>query len=152
MKEKFASLYLDNQLCFPLYAASRLTIQIYTPFLNELELTYPQYLVMLVLWQHGQQTVSDIGHHLLLESNTLTPLLKRLEQKGLLLRSRSEADERIVIVSLTEKGEQLKEQAIHIPAAIMASFDDETITEAEAVAFKQTLGKLVNVLKKKTGV
>ena len=81
MSASAESLYLEKQLCFPLYAASRLTTKIYAPLLKELDITYPQYLVLLVLWQHGEQSVNEVGNRLFLESNTVTPLLKRLEQK-----------------------------------------------------------------------
>lgn len=108
MSENLASLYLENQLCFPLYAASRLTTKIYTPFLNELDITYPQYLVLMILWQHPEQYVNEIGKKLLLESNTLTPLLKRMEQKNLIQRTRSQSDERSVVITLTENGLSLR--------------------------------------------
>ena len=88
-EKDFSVLYLERQLCFPLYAASRLTTKIYEPYLKNLDLTYPQYLVLLVLWQNDAITVNEIGSRLFLESNTLTPLLKRLEQKELVTRKRS---------------------------------------------------------------
>ena len=143
MKDKSEMLYLENQLCFPLYAASRLTTQIYTPLLDELGLTYPQYLVLLVLWQHGEMPVTEICNKLLLESNTVTPLLKRLEQKGIVNRRRSESDERSVIVSLTREGTALKERALSIPEKIVASFSGSNITEAEVIAFRGTLLKML---------
>ncbi len=149
MSDQAATLYLDNQLCFPLYAASRLTTKIYAPLLKELDLTYPQYLVMLVLWQHADQSVNAICERLLLESNTVTPLLKRLEQKKLLTRRRATEDERKVMVSLTEKGDELREQALSIPEQIVASFDDGEVTEAEIRQFQKTLWKLVRVLDEK---
>lgn len=149
MTEKQQILFLENQLCFPLYAASRLTTQIYGPLLKKLDLTYPQYLVMLVMWQYGVQSVNTIGARIHLESNTLTPLLKRLEQKKLLQRKRSAKDERSVIITLTEAGIQLKEKAIEIPEKIINSFDDESISFKEIKQFQQTLFKLVGVLKKK---
>ncbi|WP_375577555.1 MarR family transcriptional regulator [Marivirga tractuosa] len=149
MDEKFSALYLENQLCFPLYAASRLTTKLYAPYLNDLDITYPQYLVMLVLWQHQEQTVNKIGERLLLESNTLTPLLKRLEKKELIYRKRSETDERTVVVSLTEKGELLKQKASEIPEKIIGSFKDETISETEVFAFKEMLEKLIKTLEEK---
>lgn len=146
MEERSSVLFLENQLCFPLYAASRLTTKVYAPYLKELEVTYPQYLVLLVLWQYGSQGVKEIGERLLLESNTLTPLLKRLEQKKFLTRSRSKLDERTVEVTLTEKGEKLKEKAICIPLKIAESFRDETISEQEIIQFRATLQKLVQSL------
>jgi DNA-binding MarR family transcriptional regulator len=149
MDKSFTNLYLENQLCFPLYAASRLTTKVYSHYLNELNITYPQYLVMLVLWQHQEQSVNEIGERLMLESNTLTPLLKRLESKELLTRKRSRSDERSVIVSLTEKGDKLKKQASSIPDKLMDSFEDTTISESEISAFKETLLKLVATLDQK---
>lgn len=148
MTEKQQNLYLENQLCFPLYAASRLTTQIYGPLLKKLDLTYPQYLVMLVMWQYGKQSVNTIGARVHLESNTLTPLLKRLEQKKLLQRKRSDKDERSVIITLTNAGAQLKEQAVEIPEKLISSFDD-SISFEEIKQFQQTLFKLVDVLKHK---
>lgn len=146
MSDTAAALYLENQLCFPLYAASRMTTKIYAPLLKALDLTYPQYLVMLVLWQHGEQTVNAIGSRLYLESNTLTPLLKRLEQKGLISRRRSSKDERSVLVQLTETGAQLKAKAQEIPKTIIESFNDSRLTEPEVLQFQKTLFKLVEIL------
>lgn len=148
MENRAEILYLENQLCFPLYAASRLTTQIYTPLLNELGITYSQYLVLMVLWQHKEQTVNEICSKLLLETNTVTPLLKRLEQKGILTRKRSEADERSVIISLTEEGEALKERALLIPGKIIGSLNDDSISQVEILQFRDTLKKLVKVLSK----
>lgn len=147
MAKDFSTLYLENQLCFPLYAASRLTIKRYTPLLEALEITYPQYLVLLVLWENNAQTVTEIGTRLALESNTLTPLLKRLEQKELLTRSRSSKDERAVVVTLTESGQALKEQAVCIPQKIMESFANTSISKEELQAFQKTLNKLVELLR-----
>lgn len=149
MEDNFSNLYLENQLCFPMYSASRLTTKIYTPYLNELGITYTQYLVLLVLWQHKEQSVSNIGNRLLLESNTLTPLLKRMEQKNLIIRKRSETDERTVVISLTEDGEKMKEKAVTIPRRIAESFQGESISESEIRTFQNTLTKLVTTLKKK---
>lgn len=143
-------LYLENQLCFPLYATSRLTTKIYAPYLEELGVTYPQYLVLLTLWQYNDQSVTSIGKRLYLESNTLTPLLKRLEQKGLIVRSRSKTDERTVMITLTDAGKKLKKKALEIPKKIIASFEDDTITEEEMIFFQKTLFKLLNVLNDKT--
>ncbi len=102
------SLKLDDQLCFPLYAASRLVIRLYAPMLKELGLTYPQYLVMMVLWEDKTTNVTSLGERLYLNSNTLTPLLKRLESSGLITRQRNSLDERIVTLSLTAAGSDLK--------------------------------------------
>ncbi len=146
-------LHLENQLCFPLYAASRLTTQLYGPILKELNITYPQYLVLLVLWQKGNQTVNEICQSLYLESNTITPLLKRLEEKGIITRSRSQKDERIVNISLTENGISLKNKALEIPEQIYCSINQVgDITENEIVQFQKTLFKIINVLNNKTEI
>lgn len=115
------SLLLDDQLCFALYAASRAVTQRYRPLLDELGLTYPQYLAMLVLWEQGAIPVKDIGTALQLDYGTLTPLIKRLEANGLVRRERSAQDERTVRVSLTDAGEELRERAATVPAAIGAA-------------------------------
>ncbi|MFI9273145.1 MarR family winged helix-turn-helix transcriptional regulator [Kitasatospora sp. NPDC052896] len=112
------SLALDDQLCFALYAASRAVVTRYRPLLEELGLTYPQYLVMLVLWEHGEASIKDIGSALRLDYGTLTPLIKRLERSGLLERRRLPEDERTVRVTLTTDGTALKGRAQAVPAAI----------------------------------
>ena len=111
----YEQLKLDNQLCFRLYAASRLVTQAYHPYLSELGLTYPQYLVLLVLWEQDRQPVNDLAKRLHLETNTVTPLLQRMEQQGLVVRKRSSEDGRQVIVSLTETGRELEQRAAGIP-------------------------------------
>lgn len=116
-------LALDRQLCFPLYAASRLVTRLYHPLLEPLGLTYPQYIVLLILWEGSPCSVSRIGERALLNSNTLTPLLKRLEQLGYVVRSRSLADERSVEVSLTKAGFALKERCACVPQTLAASLD-----------------------------
>jgi MarR family transcriptional regulator, organic hydroperoxide resistance regulator len=113
-------LRLDSQLCFSIYACSREVIGLYRPLLDELGITYPQYLVLLVLWEQKQSTVKKLGNKLYLDSGTLTPMLKRMEANGLIKRLRSEQDERIVLVNLTEKGEALKEKAYCIPEVLLA--------------------------------
>ena len=115
-----ALLQLDNQLCFPLYATSRMVTKLYQPLLEELDITYPQYLILLVLWENDELTVSEIGSKLMLETNTLTPLLKRMEVKGIIKRTRSIIDERRVIVKLTNKGSSLKEKALCIPTELLS--------------------------------
>ena len=109
---------LDNQICFPLYAAARYVTGLYTPYLKELGLTYTQYITMMVLWEHKSLTAKELGRILYLDSGTLTPLLKKLEGKGLVTRQRSKEDERNLIVELTEAGEQLREEALSIPIAM----------------------------------
>ena len=112
-------LKLDNQICFRLYTASRLVTQAYTPMLTELGITYPQYLVLMVLWEKDVQPVNDIAHRLLLETNTITPLLQRMEKLGIVSRKRGEQDKRQQMVSLTEKGKAMEEQAFAlIPAGM----------------------------------
>ena len=108
-------LRLDNQLCFPLYAASRQVVSLYTPFLKELGLTYTQYIVFLVLWERDGIPVGDLGRRLYLDNGTLTPLLKKLEAAGYISRTRDKADERVVVVTLTDEGRALKERAKDIP-------------------------------------
>ncbi len=107
-------LKLSNQVCFRLYTASRLVIQAYTPFLTKLGITYPQYLVLMVLWEQDKQPVNDIAHKLHLETNTVTPLLQRMEKQGIVVRQRGETDKRQQIVSLTEKGKEMEEEAYRI--------------------------------------
>lgn len=111
-------LALDNQLCFALYAASGLVTRAYRPLLEPLGLTYPQYLVMLVLWEQAPRAVKDLGQALDLDSGTLTPLLKRMEAAGLVARTRDAGDERRVLISLTDKGAALHAEAAKIPAAL----------------------------------
>lgn len=111
-------LHLDNQLCFALYAATNAVTRLYQPLLAELGVTYPQYLVLLVLWQQAPRTVGELGQALDLDSGTLTPLLKRMESAGLVARRRDPADERRVIVSLTAAGRQLRARAESIPAQL----------------------------------
>ena len=111
-------LKLENQLCFPLYAASRQITGLYTPFLKELDLSYTQYIVMLVLWQNEQIRVTDLCRRLYLDTGTITPLLKKLENKGYLIRKRSMEDERVVMVCLTDEGRQLKKKAVSIPEKV----------------------------------
>ena len=150
MNQETPQLHLENQLCFPLYAASRLMTKMYAPLLKKLDVTYPQYLVLLVLWQKGEQTVNAIGSCLLLESNTLTPLLKRLEQKELLVRSRAQHDERVVLVKLTPSGQALKEKAVSIPQQIASLFSDVDLKEEDYTTFEKTLAQLVLVLKERS--
>lgn len=113
-----SDLHLENQLCFALYRASRMIQQVYRPMLEELGLTYPQYLVMLVLWEQDGLSVGALGERLFLDSGTLTPLLKRMEAAGWLVRARAKDDERRVVVSLTPEGRALRARAIAVPRAI----------------------------------
>ncbi|MBQ7160433.1 MAG: MarR family transcriptional regulator [Clostridia bacterium] len=118
MSDKYDSLKLENQLCFPLYACSKELVRRYKPALNRLDLTYTQYIAMMVMWEHKKINVTEIGRLLYLDSGTLTPVLKKLEQKGLITRSRCKGDERCLDVCLTDKGEALKEKAVEVPGKI----------------------------------
>ncbi len=124
-------LLLRNQLCFPLYAAARVVVNQYTPLLEKLDITYTQYVTMMVLWEKKQISVKDLGRELFLDSGTLTPLLKKLEKQGFVTRSRSAEDERLLIVSLTDKGEALREEAVEVPQQMKECLqlsDEETST------------------------
>ena len=115
MADDYSALKLENQLCFPLYAAAKEVVRRYRPFLDELDLTYTQYITMMVMWEEKQISVKELGEKLFLDSGTLTPLLKSLEQKEYVSRHRSNKDERVLLVTLTEKGEQLREKAVEVP-------------------------------------
>ncbi|MBQ6933835.1 MAG: MarR family transcriptional regulator [Clostridia bacterium] len=117
-ENKFDALKLENQLCFPLYAASREIIKKYRPYLDEVGLTYTQYVTMMVFWHEKKMSVKELGKKLYLDSGTLTPVLKILESKGLVSRWRSTEDERVLMVEITDEGEKLKEQAAKIPEKI----------------------------------
>lgn len=108
--DKYDALKLENQLCFPLYAVSKEIVKRYKPFLDRLDLTYTQYITMMVLWEHRQMNVKELGEYLYLDSGTLTPVLKKLEQKGWIERTRARDDERVLIVTLTQEGDRLKEK------------------------------------------
>ena len=140
-------LLLDQQLCFALYSANLALNKVYRKLLSRLELTYPQYLVMLVLWEGDEIRVTDIGERLFIDSATLTPLLKRLEIAGLLVRYRATTDERQVIIALTDAGRALREKAQSVPEAVMCATD---CSLDEIVNIKQQLeklrGKLINQL------
>ncbi|HFF5404608.1 TPA: MarR family winged helix-turn-helix transcriptional regulator, partial [Acinetobacter baumannii] len=122
------NLKLENQLCFLIYSTNLALNQLYRKLLTPLGITYPQYLVMLVLWEKDEITVSEIGSKLFLESSTLTPILKKLEALQLLNRTRSKEDERQVIITLSEKGKKLKEQAVNIPKHILEASSCDTAT------------------------
>ena len=144
MENRYDALKLENQLCFPLYAAARETIKLYKPFLDDLELTYTQYITMLVLWEKKSQTVKELGAALYLDSGTLTPLLKKLEEKGLVTRNRSELDERNLIVSITEAGEELKERAVDVPQQLAKCVN---LSPEEALTIYKLLYKLLELAK-----
>ena len=150
MDEKdFEALYLNNQVCFPIYAASRLVMQAYRPLLAELGLTYPQYLVMMVLWETNGLTVREIGARLYLDSGTLTPLLKRLEKQDLLTRNRRVDDDRTVENHLTETGRKLQEQALSIPNELVCNAD---LDPKELGSLQKQLNTLVDKLLRFHGI
>ena len=139
----YEQLKLENQICFPIYAASRLITREYQPLLDELGLTYPQYLALLVLWEQDGLPVNEIGQKLLLNTNTVTPLLKRMEAQGLVTRRRSADDERRVIVTLTAQGRALQEQAVAIPAKLVAGLEADDVDEQ---AFHDMLAQLQKIV------
>ena len=140
MSDKYDVLKLENQICFPLYACAKDVIKHYKPFLDEIDLTYTQYITMMVMWEEKSINVKELGERLFLDSGTLTPVLKKLESKGFINRERSKEDERFLIVNLTEKGIELREKAVDIPAKIGACFPME---EKEAIQLYKTLHKLL---------
>lgn len=139
--DKYDVLKLENQLCFPLYACSKEIVRKYKPYLDEIDLTYTQYITMMVLWEHKSMNVKKLGGYLYLDSGTLTPVLKKLEQKGYVKRTRDGKDERVLNVSITSKGEKLKEKAIEIPLKMGNCF---TITQEEAVILHKVLHSILS--------
>ena len=139
--DRYAGLKLGNQLCFPLYAASREIIRHYRPHLEALDLTYTQYITMMVLWEEGELSVKQLGKRLYLDSGTLTPLLKSLQAKGYVTRKRSEADERVLMVRLTEAGLALREKAVAVPEGMRACV---ALSEEEAALLYKLLYKLLS--------
>ncbi|MEA5257313.1 MarR family transcriptional regulator [Arcicella aquatica] len=135
-------LKLENQVCFPVYALSRHITSLYRPHLEKMGLTYPQYLVMLVLWEHHQVTVKELGKKLWLDSGTLTPLLKRLIENGLVTKNRSGVDERLVDITITEKGKDLKEQALLLPYTLIKELETD---EEQFLMLKAQIDKLLEV-------
>ena len=143
----YEQLKLDNQLCFRLYTASRLTMAAYHPYLDPLGITYPQYLVLLVLWEKDKQPVNDIAHKLLLETNTVTPLLQRMEKSGLVKRTKGKVDTRQRIVSLTKKGIAMREQAKYIPECLATDIIQKTGDREDYVRMIPILDRLIEGLK-----
>ena len=139
--ETYEQLKLENQLCFPLYAAARAVVGKYGPLLKDLGLTYTQYIVMMVLWENDGVSVRSLGEKLHLDSGTLTPLLKKLENIGYVTRKRSEEDERVVLVSLTETGRGLKEKAAEVPGEVASCVP---LTPEEAAALYGLLYKIID--------
>jgi len=146
----YNQLRLENQLCFPVYAASRLITREYQPYLDKLQITYPQYLVFLILWEKDSILVNEIAKKLILNTNTITPLLKRMEQQGHIKRNRSEEDERKVIVQLTEKGIKLKEQACLIPEELGKHLLASNLKVDDLIKLKENLNSIIKFLSKQS--
>tara|TARA_B110000285_G_scaffold124689_1_gene140727 strand:+ start:1250 stop:1702 length:453 start_codon:yes stop_codon:yes gene_type:complete len=140
------ALQLSNQVCFPIYSASRLITRAYKPYLDEMGITYPQYLVLMVLWESDNLSVNQITQKLLLNTNTVSPLLKRMEKLELIERNRSIEDERIVIVQLTEKGKLLKGQAKPIPENLLKIMLNENINLSKILQLKEMLNQWIEIL------
>lgn len=140
MPDKYEALKLKNQLCFPLYACAKEVVKKYKPYLDEIDLTYTQYIVMMVLWEKKEVNVKELGECLYLDSGTLTPVLKKLEQKDFITRTRDKYDERNVIISLTDEGERLKEKAVSIPMKMGACIN---IDAEEAKTLYRILYKIL---------
>lgn len=134
-------LKLVNQVCFPIYVLAKEMVNHYRPLLEELDLTYPQYLVMLVLWEEEKQTVGQLGEKLQLDNGTLTPLLKRLEQKGYVSRTRNEKDERVVNIMCTDSGIAIRDKACGIREQLLASME---IVPSDLLALKEIVNKILN--------
>ena len=143
-------LRLDNQICFRLYAAARLVTQAYTPLLNTMGITYPQYLVLMVLWEKDSQPVNDIAHRLLLETNTITPLLQRMEKLGFVVRKKGEQDKRQQIVSLTEKGRRMEDEAYNsIPTGMQEELKSCPLKFEDYKNLAKELDSIIEALRKK---
>ena len=141
---KYEGLKLENQLCFPLYACSKEIIRKYKPFLDEIDLTYTQYITMMVMWDKKEVNVKTLGENLYLDSGTLTPVLKKLESKGYINRKRSDQDERNLVVTITEKGEALKEKATCVPGKIGSCVN---LNEEESRQLYNLLYKVINSIR-----
>lgn len=144
MGKEYDGLKLENQLCFPLYACSKEIVKRYKPLLDKLDLTYTQYIVMMVLWEENEINLKKLGDTLFLDSGTLTPVLKKLEKKEYIIRSRLEKDERNLIVSITEKGKKLKEKAKDVPKEIGSCIN---LKPEEAMNLYKTLYKILDTFK-----
>ena len=143
----YEELKLENQLCFPVYAASRLILRQYQPLLSKLNITYPQYLVLLVLWEKDKISVNEIADKLILNTNTITPLLKRMQNMDLINKRKSKSDERKTIISLTKKGSNMIDEAIKIPQELINNINTENISAEELIDLKNKLNNLIEILK-----
>ena len=146
MQGEYEALRLENQLCFPLYACAKEVTRRYKPFLDPLGLTYTQYITMMVMWEKKEVRVKDLGEVLYLDSGTLTPLLKRLEQKGLISRSRYQEDERALCVRITEEGEKLRETAESVPVGMRACIP---LSDEEMLVMKKLLSRTLDAIEQK---
>ncbi len=144
----YEQLKLENQICFPLYVTSRLITKEYQPLLNDLGITYPQYLVLMVLWENDNLPVNDIAKKLILKTNTITPLLKRMEQLGIISRKRSDRDERVVLIQLTDKGKALQEKALRIPEELSKRLIGSDLDLGELEKLKENLDSIISFLSK----
>ena len=142
----YDQLKLNNQLCFRLYTAARLTMQAYWPYFEPLGITYPQYLVLIVLWEKDQQPVNDIAKRLFLETNTVTPLLQRMEKEGILVRRKGEKDARQMIVSLTDKGKELQTTLAEVPFIVGSSVLCESVTPETTPELFRMLDDIIDKL------
>ncbi len=140
MSSKYDCLLLKNQICFPVYAVSNKIVRSYQPFLKKLDLTYTQYIVMMVMWENEIVNEKDLTKNLYLQSNTLAPLVKKLQDKGYISISKDEADKRNIILKLTETGRSLKDKAVDIPSSISKNVN---LTEEEAISFYKILYKIL---------
>ena len=141
--DKYDSLKLGNQLCFPLYAAAKEITRKYKPFLDELDLTYTQYICMMVMWEHKSLNVKKLGEYIYLDSGTLTPLLKKLEEKGYIERNKNLKDERNLTISITDKGLKLRDKALSVPQSIGSCIQ---LSPEEATLLYKVLYKILNNL------
>ena len=145
----YEKLKLDKQLCFRLYAASRLITQAYRPYLDKLGVTYPQYLVLMVLWETDELPVNDIAKRLALETNTVTPLIQRMEREGIVNRTKGKVDTRQTIVSLTAHGKDLREQSVGIPDCMLENLCGNGVHESSIAEILPLLDELIDSLKKR---
>lgn len=146
---EYEQLKLENQLCFPLYALSHLITREYQPYFEKIGITYPQYLVLLVLWGNEKgMTVNEISKKLILKTNTVTPLLKHMEQLELISRKRSQVDERQVLISLTDKGREMRIVAAEIPLKLASKISQGPLSQTELINLKEQLCKLIDFLNK----
>ncbi len=144
----YEQLKLDNQLCFRLYTAARMVTSAYTPYFKEFGITYPQYLVLMVLWERDNRVISEITDLLKLETNTVTPLLQRMEKQGLIVRQKSVSDSRQRLVSLTKEGKKLEEQIKEVPNCLARKIVNDGINPDELISLVQLLDKFIGSIDK----